>query len=793
MALKVRVGPDWLYSGGGGGSSAWADITDKPDTATRWPGWAEVTSKPTTFTPSAHRHPWADLDNVPTTFAPSAHRHPWADLDNVPPTFTPSAHTHPASQVTAGTFATGNFSFPTRLTVGEGVFASDVVLDSTTPLAQGTSLNQISDVLLTSLTTGQMLQWNGTKWVNVAAPAGGGSSAWADITGKPDTATRWPAWSEVTSKPTTFPPTAHTHPWADVTSPPATATRWPTYAEVTDKPTTFAPSAHTHGAADVNAGTLNDARLSTNIPRLNASNVFAHGSPIVIGNAGYKRWLTFHRSTSAGIADRCYFAPSATADANDWQWANQIIFEPTGQISAAGGYAVAATEIITSARVLQNVTANASIITVGEFSDARLSTNIARRNAGNTFSFTNTMRGLVMAAFTDNSEVVQSAYWQNYLANWTQRGGTVTATVVTGTATVTNPHFLVDAAGAGSSTCNITPSAGAEVAFEFTGLTMPTLSSVTARAYVQTRAGQQPTHMKVDAHNGTDWVEVLAWTDMTATTAGMFVTNAIGSYGTGTNIGWRITLRYATTAIAYLREIGIHHRNFVPYEYVMARHYTPAAFTTVRAGTQWGAPSFPTPGGDTAATISAWLGTGRVSMGVVSGGAGDGQTTQGLRTGMFVDPASSVWGISTTWSAGTTPAFNIRSVTSTLLSITHAGAAQFLGAITTPGITLVSTAESVSARNTTATSRTALVLHNHDSTLQSLIAHHNASSAPSWGSGHVGRLVLFNNGTGMSYVANSASGTHDFHVGGYFDRRLRVAAAGVEVTGTATATDFVLS
>lgn len=35
---------------------AWADITSKPDTATRWPTWDEVTSKPSTFAPSAHNH-----------------------------------------------------------------------------------------------------------------------------------------------------------------------------------------------------------------------------------------------------------------------------------------------------------------------------------------------------------------------------------------------------------------------------------------------------------------------------------------------------------------------------------------------------------------------------------------------------------------------------------------------------------------------------------------------------------------------------------------------------------------
>lgn len=49
--------------------------------------------------------------------------------------------------------------------------------------------------------------------------------------------------------------------WADVTLKPDTATRWPTYAEVTGKPATFAPSAHVHSTADITTGTgLADAR-----------------------------------------------------------------------------------------------------------------------------------------------------------------------------------------------------------------------------------------------------------------------------------------------------------------------------------------------------------------------------------------------------------------------------------------------------------------------------------------------------------------------------------------------------
>lgn len=37
------------------------------------------------------------------------------------------------------------------------------------------------------------------------------SLPWGSITGKPETATRWPTWNEVTGKPSTFPPSGHNH------------------------------------------------------------------------------------------------------------------------------------------------------------------------------------------------------------------------------------------------------------------------------------------------------------------------------------------------------------------------------------------------------------------------------------------------------------------------------------------------------------------------------------------------------------------------------------------------------
>ena len=42
-------------------SHLWANISDPPATATRWPAWTEVTGKPATFAPAAHTHAAADI------------------------------------------------------------------------------------------------------------------------------------------------------------------------------------------------------------------------------------------------------------------------------------------------------------------------------------------------------------------------------------------------------------------------------------------------------------------------------------------------------------------------------------------------------------------------------------------------------------------------------------------------------------------------------------------------------------------------------------------------------------
>lgn len=78
---------------------------------------------------------------------------------------------------------------------------------------------------------------------------------WSVVTGKPETATRWPKFEEVTGKPDTYPsawaslsgkPSVYPTNWANVSDKPSSATRWPSWDEVTGKPASFTPASHTH-------------------------------------------------------------------------------------------------------------------------------------------------------------------------------------------------------------------------------------------------------------------------------------------------------------------------------------------------------------------------------------------------------------------------------------------------------------------------------------------------------------------------------------------------------------------
>jgi hypothetical protein len=93
-------------------------------------------------------------------------------------------------------------------------------------------------------------------------------------------------WDSIANKPAEFPPEDHTHVMADITD---LSLDW---ASITGKPSEFPPE--DHSAAKITSGSLADARLSANVPLLNAANTFtntntiynAAGSTLVTVRAG---------------------------------------------------------------------------------------------------------------------------------------------------------------------------------------------------------------------------------------------------------------------------------------------------------------------------------------------------------------------------------------------------------------------------------------------------------------------------------------------------------------------------
>ena len=105
----AAVGHTHVMSDISGLSLTWSSITEKPETATRWPSWSEITSKPSTFTPSSHTHTKSQITDFPSSMpasdvyawakAPSKPSYSWSEITSKPSTFTPSSHTHPLSDI----------------------------------------------------------------------------------------------------------------------------------------------------------------------------------------------------------------------------------------------------------------------------------------------------------------------------------------------------------------------------------------------------------------------------------------------------------------------------------------------------------------------------------------------------------------------------------------------------------------------------------------------------------------------------------------------------------------------
>lgn len=231
----------------------WEEITNKPDTSTRWPSFAEVTDKPTAATrwptfsevtskpDTATRWPaFSEVTGKPTYYPTTwesvaakpeqATRWPtWSEVTGKPTTYTPSAHTHPISQITGlGTAATTK-STDYAKSRGRVVNDGNLFLASGMYGINGSPDNTVSHfgamIVANNIDTGlQISGGHSSDQLHFRGWSGSGSAftPWRRVyhTGNmPATATRWPTFAEVTGKPTTFPTT-----WDLVTGKPSIPT-----------------------------------------------------------------------------------------------------------------------------------------------------------------------------------------------------------------------------------------------------------------------------------------------------------------------------------------------------------------------------------------------------------------------------------------------------------------------------------------------------------------------------------------------------------------------------------------
>ena len=326
------------------GGVADKDVLQYDTTTSQWVNRSLATAG---IAPTVHTHAWADVSKTGSSLADLATRSA-GDLSSgtlaaarLP---TQAVRTDVARTITvAHTFAPTAAGVPFILGVNaQGQLVTGLNADtldgyhaSAFVLSGAFSINDLNDVSLGTLADGDRLVWNAatSQWTNQATSGGTTTVAWGDVTGKPDTATRWPDWTEVTGKPATFAPSAHTHVWADITDPPAT----------------YAPSAHVHSGADITTGTVADARLSTQVPLKNAATNTFTGNLVTTGgyiqlartgaaaahmyiqaDAGQARQINFR----SGALSRWAIAATGTAEAG----ANAGSDFSISRYDDAGGY-----------------------------------------------------------------------------------------------------------------------------------------------------------------------------------------------------------------------------------------------------------------------------------------------------------------------------------------------------------------------------------------------------------------------------------------------------------------------
>lgn len=159
--------------------------------------------------------------------------------------------------------------------------------------------DQLYQAILAVTGNGQ-IAWGAITGKPATYPPSAHDQDWSTITGKPDSATRWPAWDEVTGKPVTYPPSAHDQDWSTITGKPDNVTRWPAWSEVTDKPAFGSMALQNAGAVDITGGTVSLSQLGLGAAPALLYSPSGDDCWIRVGTAPNYKYFAFHANGDFG-------------------------------------------------------------------------------------------------------------------------------------------------------------------------------------------------------------------------------------------------------------------------------------------------------------------------------------------------------------------------------------------------------------------------------------------------------------------------------------------------------------
>ena len=380
-----------------------------------------------------------------------------------------------------------------------------------------TTLDGLFDVTFTTLANKNILQYNGTQWVNA-------SLQWSDLNGVPSTftpATHNQAWSTITSTPTTLAGYGITDPVV-LTSSSYANPSWITslaWGKLTGVPSTFTPSAHTHVATEVSDSTVTGRSLLTAVDAAAARSAI---SAAAVSHTQAWSTITSTPTTLAGygITDPVVITSGSYANPS-WitslAWSKltgvPLTFAPTAHTHVA-------TEVSDSTVI------GRSVLTAVDAAAVRSAISAAAASHTQAWStITSTPTTLAGYGITDSVVVTSGSYanpsWITSLA-WSKLTG------VPGTFPP-DPHNLLSHTGSGLTAGHVLAATGATT-FDFTAITAAMLPSDVARtsisntfSSIQTMSGVVITNngaleLREQVANGTHAVRHTAAASLAATT-----------------------------------------------------------------------------------------------------------------------------------------------------------------------------------------------------------------------------------------------------------------------------------